>query len=62
MDGNWAQFVKMLWVCLDLGKAINLKRYHRYRTFIKHDISNTEEGLYPKNTGVIEKYVPNLKH
>ena len=26
-DGNWAEFVKMLWIGLDLGKAINLKRY-----------------------------------
>ena len=26
MDGNGAQFVKILWIGLDLGKAINLKR------------------------------------
>ena len=26
-DGNWAEFVNMLWIGLDLGKAINLKRY-----------------------------------
>ena len=56
MDGNGAQFVKRLWIGLDLGKAISLKRYNRYRTFIKHDISNTEARLYPKNTAVIEKY------
>ena len=62
MDGNGAQFVKRLWIGLDLGKAISLKRYNRYRTFIKHDISNTEARSYPKNTAVIEKYVPNLKH
>ena len=62
MDGNGAQFVKWLWIGLDFGKAISLKRYNRYRTFIKHDISNTEARSYPKNTAVIEKYVPNLKH
>ena len=62
MDGNGAQFVKRLWIGLDLGKAISLKRYNRYRTFIKHDISNTEARSYPKNTAVIEKYEPNLKH
>ena len=55
MDGNGAQFMKMLWIGLDLGKAIGLKRYYRYGTFIKHDISNTEARLYPKNTAVIEK-------
>ena len=42
----------MVWVW---GKAIGLKRYNRYGTFIKHDISNTEARLYPKNTAVIEK-------
>ena len=62
MDGNGAQFVKRLWIGLDLGKVINLKRYNRYGTFIKHDISKTEARLYSKNTTVIEKYVPNLKH
>ena len=56
MDGNGAQFVKRLWIGLDLGKAISLKRYNRYRTFIKHDISNTEARSYPKNTAVIYKY------
>ena len=44
------------------GEAINLKRYDRYGTFIKHDINNTEARLYPKNTAVIDKYVPNLNH
>ena len=61
MDGNGAQFVKRLWIGLDLGKAISLKRYNRYRTFIKHEISNTEARLYPKNTAVIEKYVPKFE-
>ena len=28
MDGNGAQFVKRLWIGLDLGKAISLKRYN----------------------------------
>ena len=62
MDGNGAQFVKMLRIGLDLEKAIGLKRYNRYLNFIKHDINKTEARLYPKNTAVIEKYVPNLKH
>ena len=61
MDGNGAQFVKRLWIGLDLGKAIRLKRYIRYGTFIKHDISNTEARLYPKNTAVIDKYEGCLK-
>ena len=42
MDGNGAQFVKGLWIGLDLGKTISLKRYDRYRTSIKHDINNSE--------------------
>ena len=62
MDGNGAQFVKRLWIGLDLGEAISLKRYNRYGNFIKHDISNTEARLYPKNAAVIEEYVSNLKH
>ena len=62
MDGNGAQFVKRLWIGLDLGKAISLKRNNRYGTFLKHDISNTEARLYPKNTAVIDKYAPYLKH
>ena len=40
-----------------MGKAINLKRYDKCRTLIKHQISNTKAKLYPKNTAVIEKYV-----
>ena len=51
-----------VWIGLDLGKAISLKRYDRYRNFIKHAISNREAKLYPKNEEVIEKCVPNLKH
>ena len=62
MDGNGAQFVKRSWIGLDFGKAISLKRYDRYGTFIKHDIKNTEATLYHKNTAVIKKCVPNLKH
>ena len=27
MDGNGAQFVKILWVGLDLGQTFDLKRY-----------------------------------
>ena len=62
MDGNGVQFVKMLLIGLDFRNAINLKRYKTYRSFIKHDVSNTEAKLYPKNTAVIEKYVPNFKY
>ena len=47
MDGNGAQFVKILWIGLDLGQTVDLKRYDRYRTFTKHDISNTDTRLYP---------------
>ena len=58
MDGNGAQFVKMLWIGLDLGQTVDLKPYDRYRTFTKYDINNTEtsakiEGLdtHTANTG-----------
>ena len=61
MDGNEAQFVKILWIELDLGQTVDFKRYDKYRTFTKHGISNREAGLYPKNTAVIEKHVPKLK-
>ena len=44
MDGNGALFVKILWIGLDLGPTVDLKRYDRYRTFTKHDISNTVRG------------------
>ena len=30
MDGNGAQFVKMLWIGLDLGQTVDLKPYDRY--------------------------------
>ena len=39
MDGNGAQLVKILWIGLDLGQTVDLKRYDRYRTFTKHDIN-----------------------
>ena len=62
MDGNGAPFVKILWIRLDLGQSVDLKRYDRYRTFTKHDINNiTERRLYPNNTPVIGKYVLKLK-
>ena len=41
MDGNGAQFVKILWIGLDLEQTIGLKRYHRYRAFTKYDINIT---------------------
>ena len=62
MEMGGGQFVKMLWIGLDLREGIRSKRYDRYRNFIKHDISKTEARLYPKNTAVIEKDVPKLKH
>ena len=61
MDGNGAQFVKILWIGLDLGQTVGLKRYDRYRTFTKYGISNKETRLYPNNTPVIDKYVRKLK-
>ena len=60
MDGNGAQFVKILWIGLNLGLTVDLKRYARYRTFTKHDIDNTETRLYLKDTPVIDKYMPKL--
>ena len=60
MGGNGTQFVKILWIGLDLGQTVDLKRYDRYRTFTKHGISIKETRLYPNNTPVIDKYVPKL--
>ena len=45
-SGNGAQFVKIVWIGLDLGQSVDLKPYDRHRTFTKHDKSNTETGLY----------------
>ena len=45
-SGNGAQFVKIVWIGLDFGPCVDLKPYDRYRTFAKHDISNTETRLY----------------
>ena len=52
MDGNGGQFLKIVWIGLDLGEGPQLKtiRDTDYQTFIKHDIINTEAWLYPKNT------------
>ena len=44
-SGNGAQFVKIVWIGLDLGQSVDLKPYDRYRTFTKHDKSNTETRL-----------------
>ena len=60
-SGNGAHFVKILWIGLDLEQSIDLKPYDRWRTFTKHDKSNTEARSYLKNTPVIEKYVPKLQ-
>ena len=61
MDGNGAQFVKMLWIGLDLGQTVDLKRYDRYRTFTKYDINNTEtsakiEGLDTHTANILTRY------
>ena len=45
-SGNGAQFVKIVWTGLDLGQCVDLKPYDRYRTFTKHDKSNTETRLF----------------
>ena len=46
-DGNGAQVMKILWIRLDLGQTVDLKRYDRYRSFTKHDISKKKEGYIP---------------
>ena len=45
-SGNGAQFVKIVWIRLDLGQSVDLKPYDRYRTFTKCDKSKTETRLY----------------
>ena len=45
-SGNGAQFVKIVWIGLDLEQSVDLKPYARHRTFTKHDKSNTETRLY----------------
>ena len=66
MDWKWMEMghnlrkgYGLVWIW---GMAIGLKRYNRYGAFIKHDIRNTEARFNPKNTAVIAKSVPNLKH
>ena len=44
-SGNGAQFVKTVWIGLDLGQSVALKPCDRHRTFTKHDKSNTETRL-----------------
>ena len=39
-SGNGAQFVKTVWIGLDLGQSEALKPCDRHRTFTKHDKSN----------------------
>ena len=50
MDINGAQFVKILWIGLDLGETVDLKQYDRYRIFTKHDIR------YNRNKVISQKY------
>ena len=50
MDCKWMEIGHNLWKSYGLdyicGKAISLKRYNGYGTFIKHDMSNREARLY----------------
>ena len=45
-SGNGAQFVKIVWIGLDLGQSVDLKPYDIHRSFTKHNKSNTETRLY----------------
>ena len=45
-SGTGAQFVKTVWIGLDLGQSVDLRRYDSYRTFTKHNKGNTETRLY----------------
>ena len=45
-SGNGAQFVKIVWIGLDLGQSVDLKPYDKYRTFTKHDKSNTGTSIH----------------
>ena len=45
-SGNEAQFVKIVWIGLDLGQSVALTPCDRHRTFTKRDKSNTETRLY----------------
>ena len=40
-SGNGAQFVKIVWIGLDLGQSVALTPCDRHRTFTKRDKSNT---------------------
>ena len=44
--GNGAQFVKIVWIGLDLGQSVALTPCDRHRIFTKRDKSNTETRLY----------------
>ena len=60
---KWMEMVhKISWIGLDLGQTVDLKRYDRYGTFTKHDISNTETMLYLKKkyTGDVNDSLPYL--
>ena len=56
-SGNGAQFVKIVWIGLDLGQSVDLKPYDRYRTFTKHDKVTQKQGYI----WLIDKYVSKLK-
>ena len=45
-SGNGAQFVKIVWIGLDLGQSVALTPCDGHRTFTKRDKSNTETRLY----------------
>ena len=45
-SGDGAQFVKIVWIGLDLGQSVALTPCDGHRTFTKRDKSNTETRLY----------------
>ena len=45
-SGNGAQFVKIVWIGLDLGQSVALTPCDRHGTFTKPDKSNTETRFY----------------
>ena len=44
-SGNGAQFVKIVWIGLDLGQSVDLKPYERYQTF-KNMIKVTQKQCH----------------
>ena len=56
-SGNGAQFVKIVWIGLDLGQSADLKPYDRHQTFTKHDKRKpVPENLFRATTLHIGRY------